>query len=240
MGKTAEASIGHNNPPEDPFESCKQEISDLYLEAKNWLDGEGVNSDEEDAAVAKLLDMLRKALKKAEEARKEENKPFDEGKAKVQAKYAELTADTKSKKGLAILAMDACKAALAPYRAKKEEARLAEERKRREEAAELERLAREKMQNSRDNLEEREQAETLLAESKQATKEANKSARNKTKGLVTHYRAEMSDPTEAAKYYWKHRKADMEIFLLELAQADVRAGKRLIPGFNIIEEKKAR
>ena len=33
------APIGHNNPPPDPFGAIKAHISDLYAEAKGFLDG---------------------------------------------------------------------------------------------------------------------------------------------------------------------------------------------------------
>ena len=35
----APASIGHNNPPADPFGAISAHIDDLYTEAKNWADG---------------------------------------------------------------------------------------------------------------------------------------------------------------------------------------------------------
>ena len=128
------ATIGHNNPPADPFGAIKAHIDDLYVEAKNWLDGEPITTQAQADQVTRLLDMIRDAEKVADNARKEENKPFDDGKAAVQAKYAPLISDTKAVKGRTVLAAEACKAALAPWRQAQEAIAREAARKTREEA----------------------------------------------------------------------------------------------------------
>ena len=87
------AAIGHNNPPEPtPFDLSKAEIESLYMEAKNWLDGEGVTTEAQAEAVSKLIDLLRKAEKaaeKVEEAKVEE--PAAEASEASDASAAEAT-----------------------------------------------------------------------------------------------------------------------------------------------------
>lgn len=240
------AVIGHNNPPEaTPFDLSKEEIGNLFMEATNWLDGSGVNSAKDAEEVSKLLEMIRVAHKLADDRRVEENKPFDEGKAAVQEKYAPLIADTKKQKGKTILAMDACKAALAPWLKKLEAEKMAAAEATRKEAEEKARAAQEALRASRGDLEAREQAEALLQAAKTAEKVATKAENDKAHatggsravGLRTVYRPVMTDAREAAKHYWLTRRAEVESFFLSLAEKDVRAGTHNIPGFNVIAER---
>lgn len=240
------AIIGHNNPPEaTPFDLSKEEIENLFMEAKNWLDGEGVKSAEDADAVSKLLDMIRTAHKRADERRVEENKPFDDGKAAVQEKYAPLIADTKKQKGKTVLAMDACKAALAPWLKKLEAEKMAAAEAARKEAEEKAHAAQEALRASRGDLEAREQAEALVQQAKAAEKVATKAENDKAHatggsravGLRTVYRPVMTDAREAAKHYWLTRREEVEAFFMSLAEKDVRAGTHIIPGFNVIAER---
>jgi hypothetical protein len=69
------------------------------VEAKNFCDGAAIENQAQADTVARLIDDFRAAQKAADDARKEEARPFDEGKAAVQEKYAVLIADTKAQKG---------------------------------------------------------------------------------------------------------------------------------------------
>lgn len=217
-----------------PFDEVRVEIDDLYEEAKAWLDGTEIASEAEEKAVDQLLDMSRAAFKKAEAARKIENEPYDKGKAAVQAKYKPVLSRAE-------MISDACKARLTPWRAKIEAERQAKARAAAEEAEKLRREAEEAIRASAGNIEEREKAEEALA----LAKEADAFAARKQKqaetglGLRTTYRAELTDGVAAARHYWSERRAECEAFFSSLAAADVRSGKRSIPGFNVIEEKKA-
>src|SRR3546814_2956899 len=62
--------------------------------------------------VAKLIDEARKGQKAAEDLRKEEAKPFDDGKKAVQAKWTPITDEKKGKYALIIAT---AKKALAPW-----------------------------------------------------------------------------------------------------------------------------
>lgn len=235
--------IGHNNPPvADPFTAVKIHCDDLYMEAKHWLDGGAISSDAEAAAVEKLLDEARKAWKAADDARIEENVPFDLGKAAVQEKYAPLVAKTKAVTGTMVRLQDACKAALEPWRkakaaeaaAKAEEARLAALAKAEEAAA--------AMRQSAGNLEEREAAEELVKAANVAARDAGKAEKAATTGtgLTTYYEAVMTDRREAMLHYMKRHPEEFVALCQRLADTDVRAGIRTIPGFTVEERKRAR
>lgn len=65
----APIAVGHNGPPpdetprdeaprvEDPssYDAIRQEIEDLFLEAKNWADGEPISDQKQADAVTELL-----------------------------------------------------------------------------------------------------------------------------------------------------------------------------------------
>ena len=233
--------VGANNPPPDPFGAIKAHIHDLYEEAKGFLDGEPIATEGRADAVAELLEQIRQAEKTADEARKEENRPFDEGKAAVQAKFAPLIADTKSVRGLTVLAAEACKAALAPWRQEQERIKREAADKARREAEEAAAKAAEAARAARDDLAAQEQAEAAIRAADAAAKVANKAEKSATTGtgLRSYFRPELTDGKAAASHYWATDRASCEAFFLSLAKADVIAGKRAIPGFLIVEERRA-
>jgi len=236
----ADGMIGHNNPP-DPFGAISAHITDLYAEAKNFLDGDPIASEAMAGAVTDLLDQIREAEKAADDLRKAENKPFDEGKASVQAKYAPLISDTKAVKGKTVLAAEACKAALAPWRQAQEAAKQEAARKAREEAEAAARAAAEAMRASQvDDLAAREEAERLVREAETAAKQANRADKAATTGtgLRSYWSPKLVDGVEAARHYWKVNRSECEAFFLSLANADARQGIRTIPGFEIVEERR--
>lgn len=231
---------GANNPPtESPFEAFTAHIGDLFEEAKNFLDGEGVNSEGEAEAVAKLLDLIRTAAKDADKARAEEKKPHDEASKAVQAKWKPLL-------DRAELAVATCKKALTPWLQKKEaerqakaEAARAEAQRKADEAAAAIAAARES------DLEAQEQAEALLKAAKKAEAAANKVENSRAQAaggaraasLRTTYRPALESPSEALRHYASARPDELKAFLLTLAETDVRNGVRQIPGFTIHTEQ---
>lgn len=243
-------TIGHNNPPPSPFELSESAINGLYDEAKNWLDGESITTQAQADEVSKLINLLRTEKKLADERRKEEAAPFDDGKAEVQERYAALIADTKKDTGKAVRAIDVAKRALTPFleqqqREQEEVARLA-----RAEADRLAEEARQAMQETQvDDLEAREEAEAKVKNAARAEASAKREekARPAAKAagvgravtLRTSWETEMVDPQTAARHYWTAKSDEMRAFILSLAQKDVTAGKRDIPGFTITEVKNA-
>jgi hypothetical protein len=242
--------IGHNRPPVDeptPFEMSEVEIGDLYAEAKNWLDGEPVTTQAQADGISKLIDDLRKAGNLADERRKTENVPFDEGKAEVQARYAPLIADTKAMTGKVPLGIETAKKALQPWLKMLEDEKRAQAEAARKAAEDAARKAQEALAAARkaDDLAASEQAETLFQEAQKAEAVAVKAENSKAHatggtramGLRSVWRAEMTNGRDAAAHYWSTRRADVDAFFQGLADADVRAGKREIPGFLISETR---
>lgn len=243
----------HNNPPapidEDlptPFEMSEVEIGDLYAEAKNWLDGEPVTTQAQADGISKLIDDLRKAGNLADARRVAENEPFDKGKAEVQTRYAPLIADTKAVKGKVVLAIDIAKKALAPWLQKLEDEKRAAAEAARKIADEKLRLAQDALRASQaDDLAKREAAEALIRDAQKAEAAASFAENDKAHakggtralGLRSVWRAEMTDGRAAAAHYWVERRADVDAFFQGLADAEVRSGKRTIPGFSITEQR---
>lgn len=245
----APASIGHNKGPElSPYERIKEKIESLYEEALAYLDGEAIATQGQADDVSNLMNMLRDAREEADEARKEENKPFDEGKAAVQAKYAPLIADTKSVKGKTVLAVEACKKALAPWLQKLDEEKRAAAEKARLEAEEKQRIAQEAIRSAQAaDLASREAAEQQLQEAKKAEAAAKKAEADRGRAgggvgrkasLRTYYIAEIHDLKEFTRYVWANYQDDMRTYLNQRAQWMVDQGKRDIPGITVREDRR--
>lgn len=241
------AVIGHNQPPEPtPFEAIKARINDLYGEAKLWLDGEPIKTQSQADALNNLGNAIREAANEAEKLRKVEVKPFDDGKAEVQARYNALIGETKAVTGLTVKALDAVKAALKPYLLELDRIQQETARKAREEA---ERAIAEAQAAIRTtdaaNLEEREKAEQLISDAMDLERDASKLEKAKPQargdgravGLRTVYRTVMISFVEAARWAFKEHKEDFTEYLQDLAEKQVRSGKREIPGFEVKEEK---
>jgi len=242
-----EPGPGHNNPPEaTPFDLSKQEIDDLVMEAKNWLDGLPIRSQDEADQIGALIDGLRKAISAADARRVEENKPFDEGKAAVQAKYAPLIADTKREKGAAVRALEACKVTLTAWLTKVEDEKRAAAEAARKEAEEKAAIAQAAIRAaSGADFATKEDAEDLLRQAKQAEKVAKKVEAapvgafggSRAVGLRRSWKPVLTDATEAARWAWRDKRGELEAFLVDLAEKEVRTGARSIPGFDVIEER---
>lgn len=228
--------IGHNMPP---FEAAKQVIEDLYNEAKLWLDGEPVTTQDQANALNTLQSKIREAAKLAEKNRKEEAKPFDDGKAEVQARYKPIISKADD-------ADAAVKAALRPYLIELERQQKEEAEKARQEAARKQQEAMEAMrQRDASNLAQSEEAERLVKESKAAEEAARKADNAKAHakgdgratGLRSVWKASMTDQREAAAWAWKERNAELMVWVQEQADKAVRSGSRDIQGFSVTEEK---
>lgn len=241
------ATIGHNQPP-SPFQLSETEIGDLFAEAQNWLDGSGVKTDADAIAVSKLLDMLRQAEKRADERRKEEAEPHDKAKAEIQARYGALIGNTKSVKGKAILAMECCKKALAPWLEAEEARKHAEAmaaRKAADEAAERARAAFQATDVA--DLSGRAEAERLACEAKQAeatAKDADKdraAARGGARAVTlrTVYRAEVTDRRAVLNWFAANRPDHLAGMLQSAVESLCAAGNRTIPGVTYHEDRRA-
>jgi hypothetical protein len=234
-------------PNATPFDLLSEHLEDLIAEARNFADGEPVANQGQADAVSALIENLRIGAKDADAQRVLENKPHDEAKAAVQAKYAPLIADPKNKNpGRVWKAIDALKACLQPYLAKLDAEKREAERIAREAADKAARDAAEAMrQAAASNMAARDEAEALVEQAEAARKAADAAAKDKAHatggsramGLRSVWKAKLTDPQVAAGFFWKQDATAFNAFLQKLADEEVRAGKRSIPGFEITEER---
>jgi hypothetical protein len=243
--EVAPAGLGHNHPPVTPYEAIKAHIDDLDMEARNYLDGEPIANEEQAKAVSKLLDDARKAKSAAEEQRKIEAKPFDDGKAEVQARYNPLCKD---KTGKCDLIAETCKQVLAPWLQKIDDEQKAEAKRLADEAEAKRAEAAVALQAASGNLSAREEAEDLLKAADTAEKAATSASKAKAHakggeravGLRDVYTPVLVKPIDALRHYMIEQSDPLKAWLLDQANRDVRAGKRAIPGFEIQHERVAR
>jgi hypothetical protein len=248
IAENPRAVMGNNQPPVEltAFEAVKINIEELYDEAKLWLDGEKIETQQQADAVNTLKARIKDAIKAAETQRLIEIEPHQTNVNEIQARYNELIGKNKSVTGIALKAEETCNAALKPYlleldRQQQEQARIA-----REEAERKQREAMEAMrQRDAANLQQREEAEQLVKDAKAAEEAARKAEGAKAHakgdgratGLRTVYRAVIKDNKEAAAWLWVERNSELMAFVQEQADKAVRSGARFIRGFDVIEEK---
>ncbi|GJE77208.1 hypothetical protein [Methylorubrum suomiense] len=235
------AGIGHNSNVSD-FDLSRDEIDGLHLEASNWLDGKGVQSQDDADAIGRLLDMIGEAIRTAETRRKAEAKPFDDGKAEIQARYNKLIGDTKgSGKGKAILAREVCQAALTPWRVRQEEERRAAAEAARKAAEEAARQAALAFQVTRsDDLEGREEAEVLARQAKKAETAARRAGKPVATGLRMVVRAEVTDFPAFLRWVRENRPDALRGALQTIAETLSTQKTRGLPGVVYHEEPVAR
>jgi len=236
------AVAGNNAPPvPTPFDLVAENVSDVYLEAKHWLDGAAVSSQAEADAIALLLDMARKAEKAADDLRVAEKKPHDDAAKAVQVKFKPLLDKT-------ALVTRSCKDALTPWLERVEAAKRASAEEARREADAKKAAAEAEVRRAQSaGMEARERAEQQLRDAKDAGAAASRAEKSTAQakggaravGLRTSYRPELTDAREAARHYWTARREALEAFLLDLARDDVARGLRAIPGFVVHEERSA-
>src|SRR5688500_5432459 len=96
-----------SNAPADPAVLFAEEIDDLMLEARNYLDGNPIENEDQATAVSAILNRARRIAKDADETRKVEKRPHDDAARSVQAKWVPIISKAE-------LAADTAKQALAP------------------------------------------------------------------------------------------------------------------------------
>lgn len=229
-----------SNAPAEPSVLFAEEVEDLLLEARNWLDGEPITNEQQAEAVSSLLNRLRRVSKDADDARKAEKKPHDDAAKAVQAKWVPII-------DKATLAATTAKQALAPYLQAIEEQQRKEAEAARLEADRLAEIARTAHQQASGNLEANEDAERLLKAAAAAEKDAAKAAKQKANvkggeratGLRSVWSPTLTDPCAALRHYRERQPDELKQWLQEQAERDVRAGARSIPGFEVTEARVA-
>lgn len=229
-------------PQPTPYDLVRQEIEDLFLEAKNWADGEPIANQAQADEVTRLQDLIADAMKRADEARVDEKRPLDTAAAEIQQRYNALIGKTKAVTGRAVMAKEALQGLLTPWRTKVETERRAEAERLAKEAAAAAEAAQAAIRASSGNLEEREKAEELLIVAKdveRVAKRADKAATTKT-GLRSVWSAEMVDQEKALDWAWGFGPERLLAATQQLADEAVRSGLRVLPGFVVKKERIAR
>lgn len=235
---------GHNGGPplDDPSPDARNpvmvEIDDLYDEARNFADGEPIATPEMADAITTLLESIHDAGKRADRIRADQKKPHMDAANAVQAAWNPYIQD---KRGKVDKAKGALQELLAPWRKKLADEQAEKARKAEAEAAKLREEANAAMRNSSGNLEARERAEELLDLAKDGERYARKQVKAATTGtgLRTVWVPRLVDDSAALDWAYGKYPARFSDLVIELASTDVRNGVRAIPGFEIIEEKKA-
>jgi len=230
-----------SNAPTEPDVLFGEVIDDLLLEAKNYLDGNPIASEDEATAVSSLLSRLRRVANDADDARKLEKKPHDDAAKAVQARWKPIL-------DKADLAVSTAKQALAPWLRQVEERQRAEAEAARIEAERLAKIASDTLAASYGDLQARDDAERLLKAAGAAEKHAARLDKAKAHatggeravGLVDVFTPELTDSCAALRHYRATQPDELKCWLLDQARKDVRGGVRSIPGFQIIHERVAR
>jgi hypothetical protein len=197
------------NAPADPAVLFQEEVDDLLLEARNYLDGEDIANEEQANAVSSLLNRLRRVSKDADTARSEEKRPHDERAKAVQAKWKPII-------DKADLAASTAKQALAPWLRKVEEQQQREAEVARQEADRLARIAQEAHASASGNLEATEDAERLLKAAAGAQAHATRTSKQKAlvkggeraTGLRSVWTPTLTDSCAALRHYREKQPED--------------------------------
>ncbi|MBZ9921668.1 hypothetical protein LB579_28635 [Mesorhizobium sp. BR1-1-7] len=227
--------IGHNNPP-DPITEALSAITDLYDEAKNFADGEPIDSEAMHDTVTALRDAIHEAGKAADALRVEAKKPLDEQIAAIQDRFNPAI---QPKKGMVDRAKASLAELLAAWRKQEADRKAAIAAAARLEAERIAKEAQDAIRASAGNLAAREEAEALLVEAKQAEKKAKRDDKAATSGLGlrTVWRAELVDVEKALDWCYGRDPDAFRALCQSQADTVVRAGMRMVPGFRVWEDK---
>jgi hypothetical protein len=225
----------HNQPPDLLVQS---EIADLYDEAKHWADGEPIADQDTADAITALYDGLHEAGNRADAMRVVEKKPHDEAAAAVQTKWRPFV---DAKTGKVAIGKAALGQLLTAWRTKVAAEAAAEAERKRKEAEQLAAEAQAAIRASAGNLEEREKAEVLLVEAKEADKWAGRAEKKATTGtgLRTVWEVAIADQEEALDWAFAENPAAFMDLAQSLAESAVRAGRHQMAGFTVTETKVA-
>lgn len=229
------AGMGHNTP--SPFADATRVVDNVWSEAQHWLDGSVAETQAEADAIGQLLDDARKARQAADKARREEAKPYDDGKAEVQARYTPIL-----KRCDDITA--AAKSALAPFLAAQEREKRAAAAKARADAEAAQRAAQEAFARVQ-GIDGRETAEDLAERAKSAEIAARVAAKDtagatggaRKVGLRTTIAPEVYDLRALMSWIWKNDQSALIGFAAEYVAGAFRAGQKDMDGVRAVEKK---
>jgi len=245
------APVGHNNPPADPYEAMTTHIDDLYIEASNWADGAKIETEAQAAVVERLIDDFKQAIEDCEAARDVEKKPHADEVKRIQERWYPLIGDTQRVTGKAIRAKKALLAVKSVWGREQDALRAAEARRLRDEAAAQAAEAAKAARNAVGDLAATEEAEDLIRAAQTTLRAATQAEKPAVKGMRDNWVICGFQDVPAAdgkvtqgrvallRHYFTMNPDALVEACLKLAEADVRAGKRTIPGLVIENQRRA-
>lgn len=227
--ETDTPKMGDNQPPAS--EQFAMAIDDWKAEASNFLDGDPIKDAEQAADFDALLDGMKKLAKEAGQGRKDEKQPsLDEG-TEIDKRWNPSLKKAK-------LVITEISKPLGVWRQKLQDDARAEVERLSREAIEKEAAAK-KAREDAVTIEQAEQAEDDLEESKKLKAVAKKIER-KPSGLTRYWVAEVLNHKTFLQYVMKNNPEALKEWLEEYAQKKVRDVKADMPGVSAHERSKAR
>lgn len=217
---------GHNNPP-DPIDEATAPFADAIAEAENWLDGSAVENDGQMKAVDALTKDIKAALKAATDGQKSATAPLHDAWKSEIARWKPTVDDLIRIKNGLVAIVGAFKKKKAAALEEERRAAFAKAEKIRQEAAEKARQA--------GDIEAAREADALLEQAKEATKEA-KSVET-VKGLRTVAKFEITSHRDALHWIAKNDRDAVTAFVESYVAKNHRA--KPIVGVRSWEEKEA-
>lgn len=225
-----------NSPPEAAFDMA---ISDLELEARNFLDGARIETQAQADALGIIVTNMRQLRKQADTARADEKRPHDDAGKAVQARYKPII-------DRADRVISVANAPLTDWLARLEAQRVERERLARIAADEAaQRLA--DTQSVTGDLEAAEAREQAIADAKGAERHARRIERERPAvagvgrrvALRTYHETTISNGTAALRWFIAHRPDALRAALLALVNQEPLDTRRAIPGVTVTETKRA-
>lgn len=253
------AIMGANNPPPDPtqigeeatFDALSVHAQDLYLETGNFMDGAEIQNEGEAEAVELLVDAWKTFIEDCTVIRDKLKAPHTSRVNAIQEQFYPLIGDTQKVTGIAIRAKKVLLQTKTKWANKLEAERAIEAKRLRDKAIEKARIASEAARDASGDLAATEAAEDLFRDAQTTMRAATQAEKPAVKGLRDNWIVKGFQPVEGEDgkvvagevvllrhYFSTNPKALVEA-CLELARADVRLGKRFIPGLVIENERRA-
>jgi hypothetical protein len=231
-----ERGIGDNMPPIEynnmEYLNHVDAVNAIVDDAHAILTGVPVENEKQYIIVKDLQDSLKKIRLAAEKQRKIDKQPYLDGSSQIESNYKALNVKVTT-------AESAARECVQPYLQKLEEERIEAQKQAQEEKEKAERELAEAHESKQGaDLEESERINELADELKEKEKQANKTKRPIATGMKTVFTPTITDKVEVIKHYWTD--PSLVETLMKLINADIRSGKREIPGVEIKEERVAR
>lgn len=231
---TDRLAIGGNNPP--AFDAYSMALDDAYSTAKDFLDGQPIETQGQADAVGKIASEVKRIKKDADAARADEKMPHLAASRAIDAKWKPLLerADT---------ILKAAQAPLTAYLQRLAAEQAEREREAREEAARKAQEALEASRAAEGSVEAIERAKSLQKGADIAAREAARAGKQKAHvagmdraiGLRTYQVAEVTDRRTLLIWIANNDEAAISEWLAEYAR---KALPRKLPGVTIRTERK--